>query len=103
MVTRPELNGKETGPAAICAIITASTSAVGYRSGVQLLATAELTLQLGRPSDSGSEAAAIQNGKVLGNAIKSLKEPNLVAVFIGIILGLALGAIPISRRAISVR
>jgi len=48
------------------------------------------------------EAAAIQNvEKVLGNAIKSLKEPNLVAVFIGIILGLALGAIPISLPGIS--
>ena len=34
-------------------------------------------------------------------AIKSLKEPNLVAVFIGIILGLALGAIPISLPGIS--
>ena len=39
--------------------------------------------------------------KVLGNAIKSLKEPNLVAVFIGIILGLILGAIPISIPGIS--
>ena len=37
----------------------------------------------------------------MGNAIKSLKEPNLVAVFIGIILGLALGAIPISLPGIS--
>ena len=38
---------------------------------------------------------------MLGNAIKSLKEPNLVAVFIGIILGLILGAIPISIPGIS--
>ena len=48
------------------------------------------------------EAAAIQNvEKVLGNAVKSLKEPNLVAVFIGIVIGLALGAIPISIPGIS--
>ena len=33
--------------------------------------------------------------KVLGNAVKSLKEPNLVSIFIGITLGLALGSIPI--------
>lgn len=39
--------------------------------------------------------------KVLGNAVKSLKEPNLVAVFIGIVIGLALGAIPISIPGIS--
>jgi Predicted permease len=48
------------------------------------------------------EAAAIQNvEKVLGNAVKSLKEPNLVAVFIGIILGLALGSIPFTLPGIS--
>lgn len=33
--------------------------------------------------------------------MKSLKEPNLVAVFIGIVIGLALGAIPISIPGIS--
>ena len=32
--------------------------------------------------------------KVLGNRVVSLKEPNLVAVFIGIVLGLAVGTIP---------
>ena len=43
------------------------------------------------------EAAAIQNVEsVLGNAVKSLSEPNLVAVFVGIVLGLALGALPIT-------
>ena len=48
------------------------------------------------------EAAAIQNvERVLGNAVKSLKEPNLVAVFVGIILGLALGAIPIAIPGVS--
>ena len=39
--------------------------------------------------------------RVLGNAVKSLKEPNLVAVFVGIILGLALGAIPIAIPGVS--
>ena len=67
-----------------------------------LLATAELTLQLGDRLTVVGEAAAIQNvEKVLGNAVKSLKEPNLVAVFIGIVIGLALGAIPISIPGIS--
>ena len=48
------------------------------------------------------EAVAIQNvEKVLGNAVKSLKEPNLVVVFIGIVLGLALGAIPFSCPGVS--
>ena len=73
-----------------------------YRSGVQLLATAGLTLQLGDRLTIVGEAASVHNvEKVLGNAIKSLKEPNLAAVFIGIILGLMLGAIPFSIPGIS--
>ena len=34
--------------------------------------------------------------------MKSLNEPNLVAVFIGLILGLTLGSIPMSIPGISV-
>ena len=101
VVTRPELNGKKLGSLRLRNHYGINISRV-YRSGVQLLATSELTLQLGDRLTVVGEAAAIQNvEKVLGNAVKSLKEPNLVAVFIGIILGLALGAIPISIPGIS--
>ena len=96
VVTRPELNGKKLGSLHLRNHYGINISRV-YRSGVQLLATAELTLQLGDRLTVVGEAAAIQNvERVLGNAVKSLKEPNLVAVFVGIVLGLILGAIPIS-------
>ena len=101
VVTRPELNGKKRGALRLRNHYGINISRV-YRSGVQLLATPELTLQLGDRLTVVGEAAAIQNvEKVLGNAIKSLKEPNLVAVFVGIILGLALGAVPFSIPGIS--
>ena len=101
LVTRPELNGKKLGSLHLRNHYGINISRV-YRSGVQLLATAELTLQLGDRLTVVGEAAAIQNvEKVLGNAVKSLTEPNLVAVFIGIVIGLALGAIPISIPGIS--
>lgn len=101
VVTRPELNGKKLGSLHLRNHYGINISRV-YRSGVQLLATAGLTLQLGDRLTVVGEAAAIQNvEKVLGNAVKSLKEPNLIAVFIGITLGLALGAIPISLPGIS--
>ena len=101
VVTRPELNGKKLGALRLRNHYGINISSV-YRSGVQLLATPELTLQLGDRLTVVGEAAAIQNvEKVLGNAIKSLKEPNLVAVFVGIILGLALGAVPFSIPGIS--
>ena len=87
VVTRPELNGKKLGALRLRNHYGINISRV-YRSGVQLLATPELTLQLGDRLTVVGEAAAIQNvEKVLGNAIKSLKEPNLVAVFVGIIPG----------------
>ena len=101
VVTRPELNGTKLGALRLRNHYGINISRV-YRSGVQLLATPELTLQLGDRLTVVGEAAAIQNvEKVLGNAIKSLKEPNLVAVFVGIILGLALGAVPFSIPGIS--
>jgi AspT/YidE/YbjL antiporter-like protein len=69
---------------------------------VQLLATPDLTLQLGDRLTVVGELSAIKNvEKVLGNAVKSLKEPNLVAVFVGIVLGLILGAVPVSIPGIS--
>ena len=40
--------------------------------------------------------------KILGNAVKSLNEPNLAAVFIGLILGLTLGSIPVAIPGISI-
>lgn len=101
VVTRPELNGKKLGTLHLRNHYGINITRV-YRSGVQLLATAELTLQLGDRLTVVGEAAAVHNvEKVLGNAVKSLKEPNLVAVFVGIILGLMLGAIPISLPGIS--
>lgn len=101
VVTRPELNGKKLGSLRLRNHYGINISRV-YRSGVQLLATSELVLQLGDRLTVVGEAAAIQNvEKVLGNAVKSLKEPNLIVVFIGIVLGLALGAIPFSIPGIS--
>lgn len=96
VITRPELNGKKLGSLRLRNIYGINISRV-FRSGVELLATPQLTLQLGDRLTVIGEKAAIKNvEKVLGNAVKSLEEPNLVAVFIGLILGLAAGAIPLA-------
>ena len=101
VVTRPELNGRKLGSLHLRNHYGINITRV-YRSGVQLLATAGLTLQLGDRLTVVGEAAAVHNvEKVLGNAVKSLKEPNLVAVFVGIVLGLILGSIPIAIPGIS--
>ena len=101
VVTRPELNGRKLGSLHLRNIYGVNITRI-YRSGVQLLATADLRLQMGDRLTVVGEAAALHNvERVLGNAVKSLKEPNLVAVFIGIVLGLMVGAIPISLPGIS--
>lgn len=100
-VTRPEINGKKLGSLRLRNHYGINISRV-YRSGVRLLATPELRLQLGDRLTIVGEAAAIHNvEKVLGNAVKSLKEPNLITIFIGIVLGLVLGSIPINLPGIS--
>ena len=102
LVTRPEINGRKLASLRLRNSYGINISRV-YRSGVQLLATPDLRLQLGDRLTVVGEAAAIRNvEKILGNAVKSLNEPNLVAVFIGLILGLTLGSIPMSIPGISV-
>lgn len=102
LVTRPEINGRKLSSLRLRNNYGINISRV-YRSGVQLLATPDLRLQLGDRLTVVGEAAAIHNvEKILGNAVKSLNEPNLAAVFIGLILGLTLGSIPVSVPGISI-
>lgn len=102
LVTRPEINGKKLSSLRLRNTYGINISRV-YRSGVQLLATPDLRLQLGDRLTVVGEATAIHNvEKILGNAVKSLKEPNLAAVFIGLILGLMLGSIPLALPGISI-
>ena len=101
LVTRPELNGRKLSSLRLRNHFGINISRV-YRSGVQLLATPDLTLQLGDRLTVVGEQEAIRNvERILGNAVKSLNEPNLVAVFIGIILGLVLGSIPFSLPGVA--
>ncbi|NDV59851.1 putative transporter [Bacteroides sp. 519] len=95
VITRPELNGKKLGTLRLRNIYGINVSRV-FRSGVELLATPQLTLQFGDRLTVIGEKVAIQNvEKALGNTVQNLEEPNLVTVFIGVILGLALGAVPV--------
>ena len=101
VISRPEINGKKLGSLRLRNSYGINISRV-TRSGVQLLATPGLVLQLGDRLTVVGEAAAIQNvEKVLGNTVKTLKDPNMASIFIGIVLGLIIGAIPISIPGIS--
>lgn len=66
------------------------------RSGVDLQADADLILQVG---DSmmvvGSEESIDRLASLVGNEPESLQKPNLIPIFFGIALGVALGTLPI--------
>ena len=102
LVTRPEINGKRLASLRLRNNYGINISRVD-RSGVQLLATPDLILQLGDRLTVVGEAADIRRvEQILGNAVKDLNEPNLVAVFIGLILGLMVGFVPIALPGFSV-
>ena len=101
VITNTEINGKKLGSLRLRNTYGINISRV-LRSGVQLLATPNLVLQLGDRLTIVGEAAAINNvEKVLGNTVKTLKDPNLASIFIGIVLGLMVGSIPIAIPGIS--
>lgn len=95
IVSRPEINGKRLGSLRLRNTYGINISRV-LRSGVSLLARPDLVLQLGDRLTVVGEAKAIENvEKVLGNTALALKDPNLAAIFIGIVIGLLFGSIPI--------
>ena len=101
IVSRPEINGKKLGALRLRNTYGINISRV-LRSGVKLLATPNLVLQMGDRLTVVGEAAAISNvEKVLGNTVKTLRDPNLACIFIGIVLGLIIGSIPIAIPGIS--
>ena len=96
VISRTELNGKLLGQLQLRHTYGVNVSRV-MRGDVKLLATPDLRLQYGdRVAVVGAPQDIDNVEGFLGNAVQTLNEPNLAAIFIGIILGLALGTIPIS-------
>lgn len=98
LITKPELNGKTLAQLKIRNNFGASITRVN-RSGVDLVATPNLQLQMGdRVKIVGSELAVAHAEKILGNSMKRLNHPNLIPIFLGIALGCILGSTPFYSR-----
>lgn len=101
LVTKPEHNGVKLGDMRLRNSYGINITRVN-RAGIDLLPSRNLRLQLGDKLTIVGEARAIENvSAILGNEAKRLKNPNLLSIFIGIILGLILGSIPIILPGIS--
>ena len=102
VVSRPELNGKKLGSLHLRNLYDINITRV-MRSGVRLLATPGLVLQLGDYlTVVGTDKQIEKVEKVVGNTVSKLKDPNLAAIFIGLVVGLLIGSIPIMVPGISV-
>ena len=73
-----------------------------HRHDRQQKSKPDLRLQIGDRLTIVGEANSVNTvGKILGDEIKRLNNPNLLAVFIGISLGMLLGALPITLPGMS--
>ena len=101
VISKPALNSKRLGSLKLRNNYEINISRV-TRSGVRLLATPSLRLQLGdRLTIVGQEQDVDKVAVMLGNSVNDLKEPNIAAIFIGMVLGLVIGSIPIAIPGIS--
>lgn len=101
VVSRVSINGKKLGSLRLRNQYHINISRV-TRSGMHLLATRDLVLQLGDTlTVVGSEHDIDKVSRILGNTAVKLNDPNLGAIFIGIVLGLVIGSIPILIPGIS--
>lgn len=95
VVTRPGINGRRLASLHFRERYGVTVTRV-KRTGIQLVATPNLMLRLGdRITVVGTEEGIAHVSEELGNVVKSLDDPNLVAIFVGIFLGLILGSLPI--------
>ena len=95
IITNPQINGKRLGDLKLRQTFNVTITRI-IRAGVDLIADPHLLLQLGDRIVVVGKPESIQKiGKLMGNSVKRLEEPNLASLFLGIALGVALGSLPI--------
>lgn len=101
VVTRTGLNGKRLGRLQLRQTYGVNVSRV-LRGDIKLLASDDLRLQYGDRVTVVGKHDDIDNAEhFLGNSVKTLDEPNIGSIFIGIILGLIVGSIPLAFPGMS--
>lgn len=94
IITKMQFNGRFLGDLKLRTTFGVNVTRVN-RAGVDLVANANLPLQLGdRLTVIGDEMALDDVAKMLGNSLKRLREPNIIPIFIGLSLGALVGSIP---------
>lgn len=100
VVTKPEIEGKTFGQMHFSSVYGVNITRF-TRSGMDLFADRDLQMQIGdRLMVVGSEQNVKRVADLVGNSVKRLNYPNVGPIFVGILLGIILGSIPITISGI---
>ena len=94
VVTQPKMNGKTFGQLHFSSVYGVNVTRIS-RSGMNLFADRNLRMQVGdKIVVVGPEDAVDRVAALMGNSVKRLDHPNLIAIFVGILVGIIFGSIP---------
>lgn len=96
LITNPKINGKTLGSLHFSSMHGVNVTRV-TRHGMDLFASTSLPLQVGdRIMVVGPEDAVDRVANKMGNSIRRLDAPNIATIFVGIIIGIIFGSLPLA-------
>ncbi len=96
LITNPKVNGKTLASMHFSSVHGVNVTRL-TRHGMDLFATAALPLQVGdRIMVVGPEDAVDRVANKMGNSIRRLNAPNIATIFVGIIIGIIFGSLPVA-------
>lgn len=102
LVTKPEINGKTLAKLHFSSVYGVNVTRV-TRQGMDIFARPNLPLQVGdKVMVVGDQVSVNRISSVLGNAIKRLDHPNIATIFVGIIIGILFGSLPLAVPGIPI-
>ena len=102
LVTNSEMSGRKLGSLRLRMGFRLNATRVN-RAGVDLLANPNLSLQVGdRITVVGNIEDINRLADKLGNSMKTLDQPNMFTMFIGIVMGILVGSIPLMLPGMTV-
>ena len=96
LVTNSEINGKSLSSLHFSSVYGVNVTRV-TRQGMDIFASSSLPLQVGdRIMVVGPEGAVDRVANKMGNSIRRLDAPNIATIFVGVIIGIIFGMLPIA-------
>ncbi len=96
LITNPKVNGKTLASMHFSSVHGVNVTRI-TRHGMDLFASASLPMQVGdKIMVVGPEDAVDRVANQMGNSVRRLNAPNIATIFVGIILGIIFGSLPIA-------